>query len=157
MESCQARISNCRSPRSLVGVWAMAGEAARTADAKRTKVQRENISVLLHERLRRGGEARVPRSTLESKIRPLKIDKSRLRPRASKNLDDISSELSPLRQFARAVSLLAPPVSAPERSSCAVRRRRAQVAQAQRSDRLSEPRSSRRVSNRSDRPKPSAV
>src|SRR6266403_352629 len=53
-----------------VGVWAVAGEAARTADATRTKVQqRENIPVLLHERLIRGHAAGVPRSTLESKIR----------------------------------------------------------------------------------------
>src|SRR5580704_15420973 len=38
---------------SGVGVWAIAGEAARTADATRTRVQRENISVLPHERLTR--------------------------------------------------------------------------------------------------------
>src|SRR5258706_9372219 len=45
---------------SDVGVWAVAGEAARTADVTRTKMQRENISVLLHERLRRGHAARHP-------------------------------------------------------------------------------------------------
>src|SRR5216683_1377069 len=43
---------------SGVGVWAMAGEAARTADVTRTKMQRENISALLHERLRRDHAAR---------------------------------------------------------------------------------------------------
>src|ERR1700730_3073281 len=58
-----------------VGVWAMTGEAARAADATRTKAQRENIAVLLHERLRRGRAARVP----------LKIDKSRFRRQPSKN------------------------------------------------------------------------
>src|ERR1700731_4094303 len=74
---------------SGVGVWAMAGEAVRTADATRTKVQRENISFLLHERLRRG-----------------------------------------LRKFARGAPLPPSAVTAPERSSCGVRQRTAQVAQA---------------------------
>src|SRR5258708_16346561 len=45
---------------SGAGVWAVAGEAARTADVTRTKMQRENISVLLHERLGRGHAARHP-------------------------------------------------------------------------------------------------
>src|SRR5260370_23463192 len=45
---------------SGVGVWAVAGEAARTADVTRTKMKRENISALLHERLRRGHAARHP-------------------------------------------------------------------------------------------------
>jgi hypothetical protein len=63
----------------------------------------------------------------------------------------------PLRKLARAPWLPASAVSAPEQSSCAVRQRTAQVAQARRSDRLLEPRSSRRVSNRSGRPIPSAV
>jgi hypothetical protein len=45
---------------SGVGVWAVAGEAARTADVTRTKMQRENISALLPERLRRGQAARDP-------------------------------------------------------------------------------------------------
>jgi hypothetical protein len=119
--------------------------------------QRDNISVLLHERLRRGHAAQVSRSALESMIRALKIDESRFRTRASKNSWRDIVGISPLRQFACAVSLLAPAVSAPARSSCAVRRRRARAAQARRSDRLSEPRSSRRVSNRSGRPTPSAV
>src|SRR5258708_20807432 len=48
------------APGSGVGVWAVAGEAARTADVTRTKMQRENISVLLHKRLRRGQAARHP-------------------------------------------------------------------------------------------------
>src|SRR4029077_15637286 len=39
---------------SGVGVWAVAGEAARTADVTRTKLQRQNIAVLPHERLGRG-------------------------------------------------------------------------------------------------------
>src|ERR1700722_13309927 len=43
---------------SGVGVWAAAGEAPRTADVTRTKMQRENISALLHERLRRGHAGR---------------------------------------------------------------------------------------------------
>lgn len=119
--------------------------------------QRDNISVSLHEQLRRGHGAQISCSALESKIRALKIDKSRIPTRASKNSWRDIGGLSTLRQFACAVSLLASAVSAPARSSCAVRRRRARAAQARRSDRLSEPRSSRRVSNRSDRPTPSAV
>src|SRR6266436_3635255 len=47
--------------------------------------QRDNISVLLHERLRRGDAAQVSRSTLESKIRALKIDESPFCTRTSKN------------------------------------------------------------------------
>src|SRR5438445_11654400 len=62
---------------SGVGVWAVADEAARTADATRTKVQqRDNNSVLLHERLRRGDATWLPHSMLESRIRAMKIDKS---------------------------------------------------------------------------------
>src|ERR1700756_358040 len=41
--------------------WAAAGEAARTADVTRTKMQRGNISALLHKRVRRG-PSRVRRS-----------------------------------------------------------------------------------------------
>src|SRR5580693_3072134 len=86
---------------SGVGVWAVAVEAARTADATRTKVQRENISVLPPPTMTRGHAGR------------------------------------PLRKLARAPSLPASAVSAPEQNSCAVRQRTAQVAQARRSDRLS--------------------
>jgi hypothetical protein len=38
--------------------------------------QRDNISVLFHERLRRGDAIRLPHSMLEPKTRALKIEKS---------------------------------------------------------------------------------
>src|SRR5437879_6368052 len=40
--------------------------------------QRDNISVLLHERLRRGDAIRLPHAMLKSKIRALKIELLRL-------------------------------------------------------------------------------
>src|SRR4029077_6409307 len=48
-------------------------------------------------------------------------------------------------------------VNALARNSCAIRQRTDRAAQARRSDRPSKPRSSRRASNRSPRPTPSAV
>ena len=118
--------------------------------------QRDNISVLLHEGLRRGHAAQVARSTFESKIRVQKIEIAAFAREPRRIFDAISSKYH-LCEFAGAASLPPPGVSAHARSSCAVQRRIARVAQAQRSDRLSEPHSSRKVSNRSDRPTPSAV
>ena len=116
----------------------------------------DNISVLLHEGLRCGHAAQVARSGFESKIRVQKIERVVFAREPRRIFDAISSKYRPC-EFAGAASLPAPGVSAPARSSCAVQRRIARVAQAQRSDRLSEPRSSRKVSNRSDRPTASAV
>jgi hypothetical protein len=118
--------------------------------------QCDNISVLLHEGLRCGHAAQVARSTFESKIRVQKIDRVVFAREPRKIVDAISSKYRRC-EFAGAASLPSPAISAPARSSYAVRRRRARVAQTRRSDRLLAPRSSRRASNRSDRPTPSAV
>src|SRR5579871_307229 len=55
------------------------------------------------------------------------------------------------------IEMLLPAVNASERSSCEVRLRTVGVAPTRRSVHLSEPRSSRRASNRFDRPIPSAA
>src|SRR5258708_39348180 len=87
---------------SDVGVWAVAGDAARKADATRTKMQRENISVLLHDAVTQLGN---PCSTLESKFPRLKIAKSRFARGPRRLRDAILSGISPLRRLARAASL----------------------------------------------------
>src|SRR5260370_41271452 len=60
---------------SRVGVWAVAGEAVRTADVTSTQMQRENISALLHERLRRGQAAR--HFVFDTRIQDSSVEKCR--------------------------------------------------------------------------------